>query len=213
MPLTSLLDSVRQYLDATLTPAPKLIGGGVPTEASELPAVALSLADAAERLRGVGRMPAPTIVGALAVESSLDLANPVVAFPDEVVRLLSDDRRTVALAHGPLVRADGTPDQPFAPEDIHVVRGATTFTPVAGTPGAGEVQVQPEAGRLVFASALRRPGRSSSATSSASGRSERLATTACLPWTSSRPTSLGSTRSADGSRPRSTNRRSPASAG
>lgn len=153
MPLSSVLDAVRQFLSTTLTPAPARIGDGFPTKPNELPAVVLSLAEATELLQGVGRRPAPTLTGALRVDTTLDLANPVVTFPDEVVTLLSPDRKTVQLAHGPLVREDGTQTQPFALTDIRVVRGATTFTPVAGAPAAGQVQVLPDTGELVFSSA------------------------------------------------------------
>lgn len=154
MPLTSLLDLVRQFLQTTVTPAPKLIGDGYPVTASQLPAVVVSLAEVRERLQGIGRLPAPTLTGALRVDTSLDLANPVVTFPDEVVRLLSPDRKTVQLAHGPLVRADGTTTGTWGPGDIRVVRGATTFIPVLGPPTAGRVQVDPDLGVLRFPSPL-----------------------------------------------------------
>jgi hypothetical protein len=154
MSIPALLDRVRQHLDTSISPVPPLIGDGYPVAATELPAVTISIAEVSERLRGIGRLPAPTLTGALRVDTTLDLANPVVSFDDEEVQLLSDDRRTVQLAHGPLVRADGTTTQPWAPADIHVVNGATTFTPVDGPPAAGQVQVLPDTGQLQFPSAL-----------------------------------------------------------
>lgn len=154
MALTTLLDLVREFLQANLSPAPALIGDGYPIEANQLPAVTISLSGVTQPLRGVGRLPAPTLRGALPVQTTLDLADPVVTFPDEVVNLLSGDRRTVSLPHGPLVREDGTPTQPWGAGDIDVTVGPTTFTPVEDTPGAGEVQVLPEVGQLVFASPL-----------------------------------------------------------
>lgn len=158
MAVAKFLDGVRQFLEAALSPAPPLIGDGYPVDDDQLPAVAISLSEITEPLRGVGRLPAPTLTGALAVETTLDLANPVVTFPDEVVRLLSDDRKTVFLAHGPLVREDGTATQPWGAGDIHVTVGATSFAPVEGAPGAGEVQVDPDLGQLGFASALPNAG-------------------------------------------------------
>jgi hypothetical protein len=158
MALPALLDRMRQHLDSSLSPAPPLIGDGYPVAADELPAVTISIADVSERLRGIGRLPAPTLTGALRVDTSLDLANPVVSFGDEEVRLLSDDRRTVQLAHGPLVRADGTATPPWGVADISVVRSGTALTPVDGPPGAGEVQVLPDTGQLLFPSALAASG-------------------------------------------------------
>ena len=158
MALPALFDRVRQHLDTSLGPTPPLIGAGYPIAADELPAVTISIAEVTERLRGIGRLPAPTLTGALRVDTSLDLANPVVVFGDEEVRLLSDDRRVVQLANGPLVRADGTATQPWGLEDITVVRSGTTLTPVEGAPGAGEVQVLPDTGQLRFPAALAAAG-------------------------------------------------------
>jgi len=158
MALPALFDRVRQHLDTSLSPAPPLIGAGYPIAADELPAVTISIAEVTERLRGIGRLPAPTLTGALRIDTSLDLANPVVVFGDEEVRLLSDDRRVVQLANGPLVRADGTATQPWGLEDITVVRSGTTLTPVEGAPGAGEVQVLPDTGQLRFPAALAASG-------------------------------------------------------
>jgi hypothetical protein len=154
MALPPLLDAVRDFLETALTPAPKLIGDGYPVAAAELPAVTMSLSEVSQRLRGIGRVPVPTLRGALPVDTTLDLANPVVTFPDDTVQLLSGDRKTVQLAHGPLVRADGTATQPFAAGDLRVVLGPTTFTPVADVPKAGEVQVLPDTAQLLFAAPL-----------------------------------------------------------
>jgi hypothetical protein len=154
MSLPKLLDAVQQFLNTSLSPAPKLIGDGYPVAAAELPAVTMSLSEVSERLRGIGRLPAPTLSGALPVDTTLDLAKPVVTFPDDTVQLLSGDRKTVQLAHGPLVRADGTATPPFAAGDLRAVLGPTTFTPVADAPKAGEVQVLPDTAQLLFASPL-----------------------------------------------------------
>src|SRR5262249_6539090 len=105
MALATLLDALRTHLQGVLSPAPALVAGAYPAVAAELPAVTVSFASVSERLRGLARLPAPTQTGALRVDTTLDLANPVVVFPDETVRLLSTDRRTVQLVHGPIVRA------------------------------------------------------------------------------------------------------------
>jgi hypothetical protein len=149
MALATLIDRLQLYLQETIDPA--LPGGAYPTAADQLPAVTLSIADATERLPGVGRIPAPTIVGALRVEETFSLAAPILEFPGDPVSIVSDDRRTVIVPHGPVVRADGTPDQPFAAEDFRFAVNGTPFTPVAETPGAQEVLVDPVTGLLEVA--------------------------------------------------------------
>jgi hypothetical protein len=155
MALATLVDRLQQYLQGELSPPPALIGGAYPVQDDQLPAVTLSIADAGERLPGIGRAPAPTVTGALRVETTIDLADPVLTFPGgETASLLSQDRRTVHAPHGPLVRADGSSDQPFEPADLRFAIGATVFTPVAGPPGPGEVQVLAEEAQLHVAAPL-----------------------------------------------------------
>ena len=109
----------------------------------------------------MGRVPGPTRTGALPVTATIELADPALHFPGdppETVTLLTNGRRTLLLPWGTIVRADGLSDQPFAPSDLVVRRGNTTFTPVAGPPGPTEVQLDPIAGTLDFASALPNTG-------------------------------------------------------
>lgn len=153
MGLAALTDAFASYLESTLDPAPTLVGATYPSAADELPAVVLSCSDARQQLRGIGRLPAPSATGALSVTNAVDLANPVATFPDAVVTLLSNDRLTFTLPHGPLVAADGTTTT-FGSGDLHVTAGATTFSVVEHAPGAGEVQPDPELGVLHFGVAL-----------------------------------------------------------
>jgi hypothetical protein len=92
--------------------------------------------------------------GALQVEQSFDLADPVLTFPGESVSVVSADRRTVIVPNGPLVRADGVAEHPFGPQDLRFAVDGATFAPVAGTPGPQEVQVDPVAGELRVADPL-----------------------------------------------------------
>jgi hypothetical protein len=154
MALATLLDRLQLYLQETLSAEPMLLGGAYPTAAEHLPAVTLSIADAAERLPGVGRIPAPTAQGALRIEETFSLADPVLAFPGDPVSIVSDDRRTVIIPHGPVVREDGTADQPFAVGDFRLVVNGTPFTPVSEPPGAQEVRVVPLVGELHVADPL-----------------------------------------------------------
>ena len=153
MGLAALIDAVRSHLGASLTAAPALLGGAVPADGSDLPAVALEVNVVARQREGMGRVPGPTRTGALRVTATIDLADPVLHFPGdppETVTLLTNGRRTLLLPHGTVVRADGLSDQPFAPSDLVVRRGNTTFTPVAGPPGPTEVQLDPVAGTLAL---------------------------------------------------------------
>jgi len=153
MGLAALTDAFATYLESSLDPAPKLVGTAYPGAAEDLPAVVISVSGARQQLRGIGRLPAPSATGALPVTNTVDLANPVATFPDAVVPLLSNDRRTLTLPHGPLVAADGTTTT-FGPDDLHVTLGATTFTVVEDAPAAGEVQPDPDLGVLRFGAAL-----------------------------------------------------------
>jgi hypothetical protein len=153
MGLAALTDALSGYLESTLEPAPALVGGAYPTKAHDLPAVVLSCSDVLQQLRGVGSLPAASESGALAVSTTVDLAHPVATFPDAVVGLLSNNRLTLTLPHGPLVAADGT-TATFSGADLHVTLGATTFSVVDQAPAAGQVQPDPALSVLRFGAAL-----------------------------------------------------------
>jgi hypothetical protein len=153
MGLAAVTDAFSSYLESALDPAPTLVGSIYPAATEQLPAVVVSCSDVRSQLRGLGRLPAASAVGALAVTSAIDLAHPVATFPDAVVELLSNDRNTLTLPHGPLVAADGTAST-FGASDLHVTAGATTYTVVEGPPAAGEVQPDAELGTLQFGDPL-----------------------------------------------------------
>ena len=153
MGLAALTDAFATYLTSALDPAPALVGGTYPSKKPQLPAVVISCSDAHQQLRGIGRLPAPSETGALPVTNRVDLASPVATFPDAVVPLLSNDRKTLTLPHGPLVGADGTTTT-FGAPDLHVTLGATTFAVVGGAPAAGQVQPDPDLGVLRFGAPL-----------------------------------------------------------
>ena len=153
MGLAALTDAFATYLESVIEPAPALVGATYPSVSTDLPAVVISCTGARQQLRGIGRLPAPSATGALRVTDTVDLANPVATFPDAVVTLLSGDRKTLTLLHGPLVAADGT-DTTFGASDLDVKVGATVFSVVEGAPGAGQVQPDPDLGVLHFGAAL-----------------------------------------------------------
>jgi hypothetical protein len=153
MGLAALTDALTTYLESAVEPAPALVGATYPTVTADLPALVVSFSDVETGLQGIGRLPAPSETGALEVTTTVDLTDPVATFPDATVLLLSNDRLTLSLPHGPLVAADGTTTT-FGGGDLHVTLGATTFTVVDAAPGAGEVQPDPDLGVLHFGTAL-----------------------------------------------------------
>jgi hypothetical protein len=154
MALAALGDALADHLRTTLLPAPPLVGAEYPANAPQLPALTLSLSAVTQKMRGLGRMPQATATGALPVTTDLDLAQPRAVFPDEIVELLSGDRRTLTLPHGPLVRADGTATTPFGAGDLTVGRNGSGLTVVGGTPAASEVRPDPDTGTLLFGAPL-----------------------------------------------------------
>ena len=153
MGLAAVTDALAAYLESAVSPAPALVGSTYPAAVGDLPAVVVSFGEVVQKLASVGRLPAPSESGALRVTTTVDLADPVAAFPDATVLLLSNDRLTLTLPHGPLVAADGTATT-FGPGDVDVTVGASTFTVVGGTPATGQVQPDPDLGVLHFGAAL-----------------------------------------------------------
>jgi hypothetical protein len=130
------------------------VGDSAPAAADDLPAVTLGASDVTERLAGIGRIPRGTRTGALALEQEIDLANPVLDLGGgETLQLLSADRRTLILPNGPLVRADGVGEPPFAAADLRARNGGD-WTNVSGDPGPGEVRPDIDEGVLRFGAAL-----------------------------------------------------------
>jgi len=150
MGLTSVVDAFVAHLTATLPAPGPGVGPAQPSAGADLPMVTVSVTGAEQPLPALGRTPTSLMTGALRVDTSVDLADPVLHLPGEDVALLSGDRRVLHLPHGSVVRADGTGAHPFGLGDLLVRRGATTFTPVAGVPTATQVGLDPDAGVLRF---------------------------------------------------------------
>ena len=128
--------------------------GDAGPETSALPAVTLAIAEVTNRLVGIGRVPRGTRTGALEVSIDVDLANPLLDLGGgETLLLVPADRRSLVLPHGPLVRADGTPDDPFTATDLKV-RDAANWAVVAAAPSGKQVRPDVDAGLLRFGQAL-----------------------------------------------------------
>lgn len=154
MPLAAFIDRIADYLNGAVTPAPALIAARYPAAAAELPAAALSVRDAEPAAVGLGSAAERERRGALETEIRLDLADPVIVFPDEAVSLLSPDRRELRIPHGPLVRADGSAAPPFTAADFEAALDGAPLPLVANTPQPGQVQLEPETGTARFGSPL-----------------------------------------------------------
>jgi hypothetical protein len=131
------------------------VGDVTPAEVEELPAVTLSAAEITQRLVGIGRLPRGTRIGALPVVVEVDLADPVLDLDGgERLELLSADRRTLTLPNGPLVRADGVDEPPFAAGDLQAADEGGSYEVVDADPSGRQVRPDPAAGTLQFGSAL-----------------------------------------------------------
>jgi hypothetical protein len=110
--------------------------------------------DVTETVSGLGADATGVMQGALSITSSIDLADPVLRFPHETVDLVSGDRLSLTVPHGPLVGADGGTAGPLAAEDITVELDGAPLTLVAVSPAAGEFAVDRNSGLIVVADPL-----------------------------------------------------------
>lgn len=151
---STFLDRITQFLAAApgLTPAPALIGIAEPAINTEIPAVVLSLEGVSRPGNGLGERSSLITDGVLVVNTSIDLANPVL--PEEpTFSLLSANRLELFMYHGGLVKADGTTG-PLTAADISVTVAGAPRPVVAGPPTGMQVQVDPLVGKLTFATPL-----------------------------------------------------------
>ena len=153
MPEFAFIDALSAYLagPAGLTPAPVQVGGALPSQSDQAPAVVLAL-QSVRRLRGGLGEGAEHAEGILSWTSRIDLAAPFL--PGEPgFSLLSANRRTLTLPHGGLIRADGL-DGALGPADIAVSVAGAPRTLVAANPQAGQFTLDPLTGQLTFGAAL-----------------------------------------------------------
>lgn len=152
MSLAVVIDALAERLSGRLPGV--LVGDAEPGGATDLPAVTLAIAGVTEEVAGIGRVPRGTRTGALEVTLDVDLANPVLDLGGgESLLLVPADRRSLTLPHGPLVRADGTPDAPFGASDL-LVRDTSAWTVVAAAPTGKQVRPDVDAGLLRFGQPL-----------------------------------------------------------
>lgn len=152
MTLAVVVDHVTERLAGGLGAGPAV--GDASPEGTAVPAVTLSLTEVTTQLAGIGRVPRGTRSGALKVSIALDLANPVLDLGGgETLLLVPANRRSLVLPHGPLVRADGTADEPFTGADL-TVRDTSDWAVVAAPPNAKQVRPDVDQGQLRFGQPL-----------------------------------------------------------
>jgi hypothetical protein len=149
----AFLEAIEAYLKSpgTLPVTPVSVGVADPSTAPDLPVVVLSLGNLERLGSGLGER-SELMIGALPWTVKIDLANPVL--PDELAfSLLSQDRKTLSLLHGGLVKVDGSSGAADS-GDIQVKVGAVSQLLVAANPQAGQFTANLLEGRLVFGAAL-----------------------------------------------------------
>ncbi len=141
MSLDSLQTAVAAFLAPRLTPPMVSLGGGEPFEVQALPAIAMSMSDVAVTGAGVGGHATSVLTGALPIRVDIDLADPVLRFPDDTVSILSEDRLELTVPHGPLVTSDGDDTAPLTAADFSIEVEGVALEHVAGAPAAGQFSV------------------------------------------------------------------------
>src|SRR6185436_6871488 len=116
------------------SPAPKLIGVVEPIDATELPALVVSIEQSQRLGNGLGERAVLVTQGALPWQAQINLANPVLP-ADPTFSLLSPDRLRLTLPHGGLVRVNGSSGS-LGAADIQVLLNGAPRTLVSGPPAA-----------------------------------------------------------------------------
>lgn len=148
------LAAIEDFLtgDGAPTPAFSSVGYAIPAPGDSFPMAVLSLAEVTRVDVGMGGGVTEISEGALAIEATIDLADPVLPGPGGF-SLLDGTRTELTLPHGGLIRADAV-EAALAPTDLSVSVGATDFSLVAASPGATEFTADAITGQLTFGAAL-----------------------------------------------------------
>ncbi len=154
MALQSFMEGLAARLLAQVPTSMISVGPLEPYYVSEIPAVTISLSRLSHNSVGVGGNPRNLARGALALELVLDLANPVVVFPDETVTLLAADRLSVQVPHQPLVDVNGSRPEYLGANDLQVDLDGAGMEVVATPPGNNQCRLASADGMLEFASPL-----------------------------------------------------------
>lgn len=142
MSLAIVVDTLAERLGTELPGV--TVSDVTPGSVLALPAVVISVQDAAALLAGIGESPGGSRTGSLAVTDTIDLADPTLDFGNEVVELIPPDRLTAILAHGPIVDA----------ETVAVSDEDGAYVLVDALPSGREVRIDAGAGHVAFGQPL-----------------------------------------------------------
>ena len=149
--LQYFVNSLALYLEDQVATSLFRVGVILPNTVTELPAITLSLAELACSKVGVGGNPSNLVKGSMQISLTVDLANPVVTFPDnEAVNLLSEDRTALQIPHQPLVDRDGSRPEFLEQSDLTVTFDGTGVIVVQTPPQDGECRLNTVTGLLEF---------------------------------------------------------------
>lgn len=153
--LQDFVNSLASFLSGRVTTSLFRVGVIRPNTVAELPAVTLSLSELQCSKVGVGGNPANLVRGSLQLGLTVDLANPLIVFPDsEAVNLLSDDRMSLQIPHQPLVDRNGSRPEFLEPDDLAVTLDGTGVDVVQTEPQEGQCRLNTFTGILEFGAVL-----------------------------------------------------------
>ncbi len=153
--LQSFINNLSVFLDNRITSAEPTVGAVRPNAESDVPAVTLSMTELTCTTVGVGGNPSSLVKGSMPISLTLDLANPVVEFPDsETVNLLSENRKTLQIPHQPLVDINGSSPAYLHTEDISVTVDTIKMPVTQTVPDPGQCRLSGATGIMEFGTML-----------------------------------------------------------
>jgi len=156
---TAFLDAVAAFLrGAGLVPAPATVGVAEPDDAPSLPALVLSLEETRRLGPGLGERSTLVTDRALPWRETISLDDPVIDDEPEPLHLISNDRRSLILPHGGLVRRTLGPGALDGQDIVVTVNGhGLLLAPPVPGPGSGEFSVDATVGKITFGDPLPAP--------------------------------------------------------
>lgn len=158
--LQAFIDNLSVFLGDQITASAPAVGAVRPHAVSGVPAVTLSMTKLTCTTVGVGSNPSNLVQGSMPVSLTLDLANPIVTFPDnETVNLVGEDRKTLQIPHQPIVNINGSNPEYLHQNDISVTIDSDSVGVTQTEPEPGQCRLSGRTGIMEFGTALGAGGR------------------------------------------------------